>query len=58
MEEWFSGKYNFPVFRRKVGGTNPKGQTNPKCLNARLTESESRLSETEFFNDLLILPVY
>ena len=25
--------------RRKVGGTNPKGQTNPKCLNARLTET-------------------
>ena len=24
---------------RKVGGTNPKGQTNPKCLNARLTET-------------------
>ena len=29
----------FDSFTRKVGGTNPKGQTNPKCLNARLTEA-------------------
>ena len=28
-----------PTANRKVGGTNPKGQTNPKCLNARLTET-------------------
>ena len=27
---------------RKVGGTNPKRQTNPKCLNARLIDSLCR----------------
>ena len=31
--------FNFLCGVRKVGGTNPKGQTNPKCLNARLTET-------------------
>ena len=28
---------------RKVGGTNPKRQTNPKCLTARLSEMCSEM---------------